>query len=281
MSENEIREISCYRLVFFLLQAFNKCIQFKVERPSAPEITKFIAGKGEHCSCHKIPLSVNQTTAVTTFNKEIIAAGIALNDPPFIRNDGTNSCTFLTFHIADQLLCSEGCPSTEKGWKAFSQLVEGIFVTAPKYFNHLRVVSWYYDIPEAHQLLNEEELVAHYSMSEEMITHLRVFSEWGRIALLSAAKNLCDPDDKPRIGLFTCGGYISMVGCSPRELFIVDTHPVCSELGGNGNALIKLFQCSDKDAAISLCAWIWKRLKISGVGKWKEQSFCILDPDER
>ena len=172
---------------FFLLQAFDKCIHLKAsERPSAAEITKFIAGKGVHYSCHNIPLSVNQTTAVTTFDKEIIKAGIALNEPPFIRNDGTNSCGSLTLDIADQLLCSKSCPPTEKGWKAFSQLVERIIVTAPRYFNHLRVVARYYDVPEAYQLLNEEGLVTCYSMSEEMITGLRVFFERGRSALLSA-----------------------------------------------------------------------------------------------
>ena len=48
------------------------------------------------------------------------------------------------------------------------------------------------------------------------------------------------------------------------KLFLVDTHPVNWDLGGNGNGLLKVFQNDSPKVCAALCAWIWKRLRAGG-----------------
>ena len=84
------------------------------------------------------------------------------------------------------------------------------------------------------------------------------------------------------MALYTCGGYIVLVGCRSGELFVIDTHPTPVELGGDGNGLIKVFgPCADGNSAGGLCTWLWRRLNMSGVDEDQTQSFSILESDHR
>ena len=66
------------------------------------------------------------------------------------------------------------------------------------------------------------------------------------------------------------------------KLFLVDTHPVNRDLGGNGNGLLKVFQNDSPKACAALCAWIWKRLRAGGgLTKTAGHSFLVMSPEER
>lgn len=132
---------------------------------------------------------------------------------------------------------------------------------------------------EAYQLLRKGGLIAPYTMSEEMVREKsqRVFSENGRNYLVNAVSNL--NGSKPQIGLYTCGGYIILIGRTSTELFLIDTHPLSSELGSNRNGLLKVFQ--SVNSVMQLCSWIWKRLKLCRVDSEQQQSFSILEPVKR
>ena len=107
---------------------------------------------------------------------------------------------------------------TEDEWKQFALVVEGIIVTTPTCCNRLRDVSKYYDVIEAYQLLKGGGLIASYSISEEMITLLTVFSHSGRSALVCGVTSLYNSEN-PKVAIYTCGIYILLIGCNCREFY--------------------------------------------------------------
>ena len=96
---------------------------------------------------------------------------------------------------------------------------------------------------------------------------------------MDAVTSLQRGDGRPRRALYTCGGYIVLVGCRAGEFFVIDTHPISPELGGDGNGAIKVLPCGDRNSVKGLCTWWWKRLQVSGVDKAKKQSFAIMESD--
>ena len=84
-------------------------------------------------------------------------------------------------------------------------------------------------------------------------------------------------ETKTRIAFYSCGGYIFTMGCAFGNLFIMDTHVMSEELGGNGKGLVKVFLHQNRQkAAENLCAWVWKRLSLSGVKSCFHQSFAEM-----
>lgn len=80
-----------------------------------------------------------------------------------------------------------------------------------------------------------------------------------------------------RLAFYSCGGYIFTIGWAFGYLFIMDTHAIFHELGGNGNGLVKVFLQDDRQlAAEDLCAWVWKRLSQSGVKSCAQQSVAEM-----
>ena len=80
-----------------------------------------------------------------------------------------------------------------------------------------------------------------------------------------------------RVAFYSCGGYIFTIGWAFQHLFIMDTHSINQELGGNGKGLVKVFIHENKQlASESLCAWVWKRLSQSGVKSCAQQSLAEM-----
>ena len=52
-----------------------------------------------------------------------------------------------------------------------------------------------------------------------------------------------------RLAFYSCGGNISLIGWAFGYLFIMDTHAIFHELGGNGNGLVKVFLQDDRQLA--------------------------------
>ena len=82
--------------------------------------------------------------------------------------------------------------------------------------------------------------------------------------------------------MFCCEPYVFLIGVMGGKLFLVDTHPVHGDLGGNGNGLLTVIRNCLPRACDALCAWIWKQLR-AGDGLTKEagHSFLVMSPDKR
>ena len=195
-------------------EAFKRCTKFTPsERPTVAEIAKLLNEENGVPTCQDIPLKVSQTSAVADFDRSLLTAGRQLRKGlDMIPNDATNGCAFLCLQVTDRLIQDWDCSSVEERWESAVSLVEDIVFRSPEKFNRLRNVASFYDVMEAYQLLRKGGLIGTYTMTEEMVSQQRVFSQQGRSALVSAVNSL--KDTKTRIGLYTCGGYIMVRGLS-------------------------------------------------------------------
>ena len=93
-----------------------------------------------------------------------------------------------------------------------------------------------------------------FEFTEELVSPHPVFSKRGRDALLRAVSKLCAASKPSNAAIYSCGGYVFVVGCKPNQLFLVDTHPISAQLGGMGNGLIKVYPVQDSESSNQLCA---------------------------
>ena len=84
---------------------------------------------------------------------------------------------------------------------------------------------------------------------------------------------------KSRVGLYTCFPYTFLVGIHDNSYFLIDTHPVTEELGGDGNGIL----AATNDLSLHSCRlfvnWILKRLKAGGLDGREMQSLAWLIPN--
>ena len=115
-----------------------------------------------------------------------------------------------------------------------------------------------------------------YEFSEEILSSHGVYSVCARDELRVVVYQLTAKREM-RLAFYSCGGYIFTIGWVFGYLFIMDTHAIFHELGGNGNGLVKVFLQDDSQlAAEDLCAWVWKRLSQSGVKSCAQQSVAEM-----
>ena len=83
--------------------------------------------------------------------------------------------------------------------------------------------------------------------------------------------------------LFCCEPYVFLVGVMSGKLFLIDTHPVNQDLGGNGHGgLVKVYHNCSPKAFEALCGWIWKRLRAGGgLTEKAGHSFLFMSPETR
>ena len=217
---------------------FKQCACFFPEdRPKCPEIVQLFRASKQGPLCRDIPLSVSQATAVNHHDNLVAAGATPLNVD--IPNDATNSCSFLSVIITD-LFVKEGTnvtPSFDNSkWDSLARKIDNIIITMPGRFNPFRSTGKMYDVSEAYAILRNAEIVPKkYELREEIITPQAVFSKTGREALLKAVHSISTDHRGTKIAIYSCGIYIFVVGCQSKQLFIVDTHPISEQLGGNGS----------------------------------------------
>ena len=184
--------------------------------------------------CRSIPLKVSQTTAVAQYDHSAILEDREFKEPDEIPNDATNACAFLCLLICDHLYGDKDsrAPFSEDCWRKTTASVGDIIVSSPGCFNHLRDLSKFYDALGAKQLLRKGRLIRNYTLTEEMVENHGVYSLQGRRSLMDAVVKLQRNDGELRLALYTCGGYIVVVGFRSGEYFIIYTHPTPAELGG-------------------------------------------------
>ena len=64
-----------------------------------------------------------------------------------------------------------------------------------------------------------------------------VFSGIGRDEIFKALGNI-SADVKNQVGVYTCTPYAFTLGLYNNSFFLVDSHSVGEELGGNGNGIL-------------------------------------------
>lgn len=178
--------------------------------------------------------------------------------------------------FGDLLLCQNEKETVSK-FHDIACLAEEVIIKSPLQFNPIREKSRHYDVSEAYALLQEFKVVEEeYEFSEEIISSHGAYSACAREELIAAVCQLTTEREK-RVAFYSCGGYIFTIGWTLQHLFIMDTHAINQELGGNGNGLVKVFSHENKRlAAENLCAWVWKRLSQSGVKSCAQQSLAEM-----
>lgn len=144
--------------------------------------------------------------------------------------------------------------------------------------NEHRKFDQYYDVSEAKLKLKELKILSSdYELSEECISSNTVFSDNGRTELINALTQKLDQSESA-VPIYTCHPYIFSVGKHKDALFLVDTHPVSEDLGGNCNGLLLVTpDCSPRSCKL-LVQWILNRLLKAGASEKELQSLAWLTP---
>ena len=278
-----------------ILGAFNSCCVFDPKfRPSASEVLDIFQCSDTYSNVfHLFPLSVSQATALEQHDHELALAVNSENldkitkDMKPLLNDGTNCCAFLALEMCDRFLHETECAGNAVlpcSWNRLKEAAEDVIISFPENVSELREVDKLYDVSEANTILaNSKRLSSQYELSEECVAENTVFSTGGRAELMKAITAkipLCSHDNPIMIGVYTCSPYIFTLGIYNNALFLVDTHPITEDLGGNGNGLMMVTQdCSDWSCEL-LVQWILKRLELSVVKGNQLQSFCWVTSQE-
>jgi len=126
-----------------------------------------------------------------------------------------------------------------------------------------------------HILSRAKCLLTPYEFSEELVGGDGVFSPVGRKSLLSRVQQLGQANFT---AIYTCEPYIFKIACLDGKPYVLDTHPIPSDLGGNGGGLIRIYADSSDNSWTSLCGWVWKRLASGGMKETEGQSLSVMTP---
>ena len=256
-------------------EIFNSCAKFDPnERPAISEIAQGLNVKDPEEYLIVKGLNISQNTALENADSDV-AHRIQYNtsdllemDHEIPQNDGTNACVYLALKICDIFIRNESPDDRVPSWEELERITEEMIKTLPAKINSVRNSSEKYDPIIAKTILTSNNLLeGNYELSEECVSNYGVFTELGRKELINALTNEKLTRTKKCVGLYTCTPYTFLVGIHNGSFFIVDTHPIGEELGGNGNAILVRARDKDLRSCKLIIQWIIKRLKNSGVMK--------------
>jgi hypothetical protein len=245
------------------------------DRPKINEIVQDLERKEVRDRCQDIPLSVSQNSALEEITMHT-TSHFEHDNEIIISNDGTNSCSFLSVNFVSQLLKRPKDSGTHDDWLDIAALAEDVIKRTPSIVNPYRKKERQYDAMEAFQILRllgvtDDE----YYLTEEITAGYGVFTASGRLALVNAMEKLFNKYAY-NVGIYTCGAYTFTVGCKYGQYFVMDTHSISQDLGGDGNGLLKVFPLAHELSYQCICEWIWKRLVLSGVKQSALQSLAVM-----
>ena len=268
---------------------YHSCTAWEQQRrPTASEVVSKLEEYDKESLCDNVPLGVSQASSVEAFDHDlaqiITVDGSKIQQHMALANDGTNACAFLCAQIAHDLHMSEerksGCiqPLLAK----LPSLVEKIINELPVKINQVRTRDLCH-VDEAYGILRQIGSVScDYDFIEKVLHGDHIFSPQSREFL---RKPVIDMTTKEQFctALFCCEPYVFLVGVMSGKLFLIDTHPVNQDLGGNGRGgLVKVYHNCSPKACEALCGWIWKRLRAGGGLTEKAwHSFLLMSPETR
>ena len=263
---------------------YDLCARFDPSlRPTAMRVLQAVRSE-ESLVVHK--LHVSQSSAIEqadlNFAREVNDGSILKNcyeNQIHPQNDGTNACTFLAIAIGDKFL-QEAAKENDITLDYLVRLGEEAINNLPSKINDHRDLSKMYDPSEAKSILEQNQLLGStYDLSEECISANGVFSKAGMTELIQSLTSKQKEDVKSRVGLYTCCPYTFLVGLHDNSYFLIDTHPVTEEFGGDGNGIL----VATNDLSLHSCRlfvnWILKRLRACGLTGQEMQSLAWLIPN--
>ena len=207
-----------------------------------------------------LPLTVSQATAMEINDRNIVQGCLKLPNSSVPLNDGTNACAFLAISVIDN--CSSLSifdPNILTNEKILT------ITEFPKKFNPHRNVQECVDIYEAYSILNCNNLSENtFAFTEKLVDNLLLYSQAIQKQMYQELEELLSVSistNKSHFALFQANIYIFTFGTfSSGDIVVLETHPISSDLGGNGNGIIVRSKSS-----VALWQWVLKRLNNSGV----------------
>ena len=273
------------------LSAINRCLdQDPEKRPPIATVTRVLENMTtkendqltssskvselvlEGVNVDNIPLNVHQGTVVESagdigvslFEHGEVTERVQEELEACVRRlDGTNACIFLSVKNVHNTLSNS---STVDATTKLKEQVENAVQKLPEQINDFRDIKKYYNIEEAVQLLQEGNLIRHrYNITELVQDQLCASREERRTHLRNKLVALAG--DSPSLAIYPCTPVSLVVGFVGDAFLRIDTHCIPADLGGNGNAIIKVVHCNGEvqNGGESVLNWLEKRM-ISSVG---------------
>ena len=227
-----------------------------------------------------IPLSVSQNTALERLDKDS-AGGIPVNYEENFENNAVNACAFISVSLAHLLLCDTELTNILQHamQDKIIKTTELVINDFPRYFNMVRDPERMYDAQEAYQILKKAGVVNKaYDLTEEIISSSCVYSTNGKELLANAIVNLQrqSADSKVSVAIYTCGKYVLLIGSVAEKVFLVGSHPVVENPGGQHTGVAIFSEGQMVPCHKFICEWLIERLSRSGVAGGSMQSFAIM-----
>ena len=156
-------------------------------------------------------------------------------------------------------------------------LVENIIKEYPIKLNKYREVCKTYTPEEALKLMNTfDKYSTDCTLSTDFMT-LNVLETRGMVALKEKLNNLVSSGNFQ--GVYVCEPYSFMIGCCKTNMFLVDTHPVGKQFGGDdANGIVVSYdEETVYDQTLGICRWLWRIALLSlSVSSEAGQTFTVL-----
>ena len=148
----------------------------------------------------------------------------------------------MAVHFCPWFLAITCCVKNERStvitFEEIACLAEEVIIDFPLQFNPFRDKSRHYDVSEAYGILQKCKVIKEeYEFREEILSSHGVYSACARDELRAVVYQLTAKREM-RLVFYSCGGYIFTIGWAFGYLFIMDTHAIFQEFGGNGNGLV-------------------------------------------
>lgn len=266
-------EIKRSRYWYKLQYLYNLCSNFNLyKRPCAETIVEII----NDGNATVVNLRNSQETALVTQDSNLALnmqtsgkANISFHAP---ENDGTNSCTFLCLKIASLIA---NLKRHKNAVDYICTVAESTIESYPTLLNKHRDINDLFDPWEALEKMKKfDEEMRNFNLEERLDCLPTVFSNEGMSNLYDI---LISNEKKDVCFIYVCHPYAFLIGCKEESYYILDTHPVSEELGGNNScgALIAS-GTSNNYQIIRICSWLYQRLNASGVKIGSRQSLSQL-----
>ena len=273
----------------YLEGVYNECSAWDPrKRPTASEVVSKLEGCENEPLCDDIPLRISQASSLEAFDKDL-AEKITAGDSKIQQrmgpaNDGTNACAFLCAKLAHDLHMSEERKSgfVQLTLTKLPSLVEKTINELPIEINKVRTRDLCH-VDEAYRILRQiGSVTCDYEFREKILHGEHISSAESRACLREAVSDIASKEQFCT-ALFCCEPYVVLVGVLGGKLFLIDTHPVNQDLGGNGHGgLVKLYHNCSPKACEALCGWLWERLRTGGgLTEKAGHSFLLMSPETR
>ena len=239
-----------------------------------------------------LPLSYHQNKVIEDAS-EVLAQGFAANggvlDQELVQDleknasalDGTNSCSFLTMKIIDNLYTTNS--EAFRNATTLKNTIEKIITTFPTEVNRLRDISKHFSVDEAYEILHAQQLLLRrYNFKESLSTSLVGQSAEGVTELEVALRHMANKSSNA-FAVYTCPPIIftivHTVDDDCNRFYVIDTHKVSYAVGGNGNGVITSASYRGQqlsNVTNALARWVRKRIA-SSVSQPAPQSLLEVD----